>query len=231
MTSRGRGAIIRERMKPLGSLGSVTRSTRGRIVITAIALLAGIGGGAAVSLTLHPGASAAAPVVISPSANVISAPLNRQPTPALSGLTDQNGTPISLSQEKGHVVLVAFMDPLCVNLCPILGRDIVAVEQALPNGVDPVLLIVSVMPDRTAADVAHFVKTNLTTQWDPGWHWLIGPSDAALKLTWLAWGEPLGLPKTNFLDVIDPQGYLRVTYPAPLFTSDVVGAIKTIAHE
>jgi cytochrome oxidase Cu insertion factor (SCO1/SenC/PrrC family) len=218
-------------MNPLANVGAVTRSKRGQVVLAIVALAGGIGIGAAVSLASHPKASAAPAVVISPSANVISAPLTRQTTPPLSGLTDQNGTPISLADEKGHVVLLAFMDPLCVNLCPILGRDIVAVEQALPKNVDPVLLIVSVMPDRTAADVAHFVKTNLSTKWDPGWHWLIGPSDAALKLTWIAWGEPLGLPKSNFLDVIDPQGYLRVTYPAPLYVSDVVHAVTTVAKD
>jgi cytochrome oxidase Cu insertion factor (SCO1/SenC/PrrC family) len=205
-----------------------TRSKRGQALIAAVALTAGLGVGAIFALTMHPGA-AAAPVVISPSANVIGAPLTRQPTPALTGLTDQSGKVISLSAYKGQVVLVAFMDPLCVDLCPVLGRDIVAVENALPKGIKPVLLIVSVTSDRTPADVQQFIKTNLSTQWDPGWHWLIGPSDAALKLTWLAWGEPLEPPKTNYLDVIDPQGYLRVTYPAPLFVSDVVSAITTVA--
>jgi len=217
-------------MKPLGNLGSVTRSKRGQVVLAILALAGGLGIGAVMSLASH-AKTTAVPAAISPSSNVIGAPLTRQITPPLNGLTDQNGKPISLGDEKGHVVLLAFMDPLCVNLCPLLGRDIVAVEQALPKGIDPVLLIVSVMPDRTAADVAHFVSTNLSTKWDPGWHWLIGPSDAALKLSWLAWGEPLGLPKANFLDVIDPQGYLRVTYPAPLYVSDVVHAVTTVAHE
>jgi hypothetical protein len=122
------------------------------------------------------------------------------------------------------------MDPLCVDLCPVLGRDIVNVEQALPKGLNPVLLIVSVMPDRTPADVAQFISTNLTTKWSPGWHWLLGP-DVSLKLTWLKWGEPLEPPKTNYLDVIDPQGYVRVIYPAPLFVSDVVHAITVVSHE
>ncbi len=99
---------------------------------------------------------------------MIGAPLTRQPTPALSGLTDQNGKEISLTAYKGQVVLVAFMDPLCVDLCPVLGRDIVAVEQALPKTIKPVLLIVSVTSGRTPADVQEFIKTNLSTQWDAG---------------------------------------------------------------
>jgi cytochrome oxidase Cu insertion factor (SCO1/SenC/PrrC family) len=209
----------------------MTRTKRGQALLVALALAAGLGIGGLMALTMHPRASTtAAQVNTSPSTNVIGAPLTRQTTPPLTGLVDQNGTPISLADEKGHVVLVAFMDPLCVNLCPILGRDIVAVEQALPKTIKPVLLIVSVMPDRTAANVKTFIKTNLTAQWDPGWHWLLGP-DAALKITWLQWGEPLEVPKTNYLDVIDPQGYLRVVYPAPLFVSDVVHAITTVANE
>jgi cytochrome oxidase Cu insertion factor (SCO1/SenC/PrrC family) len=218
-------------MKPSGNLGGITRTKRGQALIVVLALAGGIGIGAVVSLAIHPRASTtAAQVNITPSSNVIGAPLTRETTPPLTGLVDQNGRVVSLADEKGHVVLLAFMDPLCVNLCPILGRDIVAVEQALPKTIKPVLLIVSVMPDRTAADVKEFIKTNLTTQWDPGWHWLLGP-DATLKITWLQWGEPLEPPKTNYLDVIDPQGYVRVVYPAPLFTSDVVHAITVVSQE
>jgi cytochrome oxidase Cu insertion factor (SCO1/SenC/PrrC family) len=209
-------------------MGFTLRSRRGKALVAILALAGGTGVGAVVSLTMRPHATAST-VVISPSANVIGAALARQPTPPLTGLTDQNGKEISLSDEKGHLVLVAFMDPLCVDLCPVLGRDIAAVEQALPPGIHPVLLIVSVTSGRTAADVRQFVSTNLSTKWTPGWHWLIGPSDAALKLTWLAWGEPLEPPKTNYLDVIDPQGYLRVSYPAPLYVTDVTSAITTVA--
>jgi cytochrome oxidase Cu insertion factor (SCO1/SenC/PrrC family) len=212
-------------------LGFTTQTKRGQALIAILALAGSTGVGAVVALSMHRPAAVAPEVVISPSANVIGAPLTRQPTPALSGLTDQNGKAISLGDEKGHLVLVAFMDPLCVNLCPVLGRDIAAVEQALPIGIKPVLLIVSDTSGRTASDVRQFVRTNLSTKWQPGWHWLIGPSDAALKVTWLAWGEPIEPPKTNYVDVIDAQGYLRVIYPAPLFVSDVVAAIKTIAAE
>jgi cytochrome oxidase Cu insertion factor (SCO1/SenC/PrrC family) len=218
-------------MKPSGSLGALTRSKRGQALIVALALAGGLGIGALMSMTVHPRATTtSAPLEITPSANIIGSPLTRQPTPPLTGLVDQNGQTVSLADEKGHVVLVAFMDPLCVNLCPLLGRDIVAVEHALPKGINPVLLIVSVVADRTPADVSQFIHANLTTKWDPGWHWLLGP-DAELKITWLKWGEPIEPPHTNYLEVIDPQGYVRVIYPAPLFVSDVVHAITVVAHE
>jgi cytochrome oxidase Cu insertion factor (SCO1/SenC/PrrC family) len=218
-------------MKPPGSLGVLTRTKRGQALLVVLALAGGLGIGALMSLSMHPRATTtSAPLEITPSATIIGSPLTRQPTPPLTGLVDQNGTPVSLADEKGHVVLLAFMDPLCVSLCPVLGRDIVAVEQALPKSIKPVLLIVSDMPDRTAADVSHFIKTNLTAQWSPGWHWLLGP-DATLTITWLKWGEPLEPPKTNFLDVIDAQGYMRVIYPAPLFVSDVVHAVTVVSQQ
>ena len=217
-------------MKPSVSLGSLTRSKRGQALVAIVAIAGGVGIGGVMAMASHARATPPAPAVISPSTNVIGSSLQRQPTPPLTGLTDQNGRQITLADEKGRVVLLAFMDPLCVSLCPILGRDIVAVEQALPKNIKPVLLIVSVMPSRTPADVAHFLRTNLTTQWSPGWHWLIAP-DPTLQITWLKWGVPLEPPKTNFLDVIDRQGYVRVTYPAPLFVSDVVRAVTTVASE
>ena len=98
------------------------------------------------------------------------------------------------------------------------------------KGINPVLLIVSVVADRTPANVEHFVTTNLTTKWSAGWHWLLGP-DPTLKITWIKWGEPLEPPHTNYLEVIDPQGYVRVIYPAPLFVSDVVHAVTVVSHE
>lgn len=210
------------------NLSTLVRSKRGQAIGAVLALAGGIGIGSILSITTH-STAAQSPLEITPSAHVIGATLARQPTPQLKGLTDQNGNQISLDQEKGRVVLLAFMDPLCVNLCPVLGREIAAVEQALPTSIRPVLLIVSVTSGRTSSDVQHFVSTNLSTQWLPGWHWLIGPGDAALKLSWLAWGVPIEPPKTNFLDIIDAQGYLRVTYPAPLYVDDVVSAVTKIA--
>ncbi len=204
------------------------RSRAGLAAILALCLVGGIAAGVGVSLALRPHAPAQTQP-LTPAGPVIGADLARQYAAPFT-LTDQNGVPISLTAQKGKLVLLAFMDPLCVQLCPILGRQIASVEAQLPRGIDPELLVVSVTAGRTASDVRHFVKTNLTQQWRPGWHWLLGPSEAALKLTWLHWGVPLTPPHDNTLSVIDAQGYLRVTYPAPIFVGDVVSAITTVAR-
>ena len=126
------------------------------------------------------------------------------------------------------------MDPQCTTLCPLMGQDIAAVEKQLPKGIDPELLIVSVAPGRDKADVEHFITTE-HVDWLPGWHWLLGPSDAALKLTWLSWHilvEPTAGDVTHdsLLDVIDAGGKLRATFASPLPVADVVSAVRTVAH-
>jgi cytochrome oxidase Cu insertion factor (SCO1/SenC/PrrC family) len=190
-------------------------------------LAAGVALGAVLSLVLRP--KAETPFALASQTPVYGTLLARQHAPPFT-LTDQNGERVSLAGQKGRLVLLAFMDPRCVNLCPILGRDIAALEQQLPASVHPDLLIVSVQPGRTAADVAHFVATNLSTKWVAGWHWLIGPDDAALKLTLLAWNVSITPPQDDLLAVIDPEGYLRVEYPAPVPIDDAVQSILRVDH-
>jgi cytochrome oxidase Cu insertion factor (SCO1/SenC/PrrC family) len=38
-------------------------------------------------------------------------------------LTDQNGAPVSLASLRGKVVLLTFLDPVCTNDCPVIGRE------------------------------------------------------------------------------------------------------------
>ena len=165
---------------------------------------------------------------------VYGATLQQQDAPGFE-LTDQNGTPVSLTSLRGRVVLLTFMDPQCQLLCPVLGRDIGALEQALPKGLHPTLLIVSVAPGRTIKDVNAFIARE-HPGWESGWHWLLGPSRAALDLTFARWHiavQPTAgdINHDAVLELIDPQGYLRATFPAPLPIDDVVHAVTTIAHE
>jgi cytochrome oxidase Cu insertion factor (SCO1/SenC/PrrC family) len=205
----------------------IGRSRRGRGVLALVCLFGGIALGSGLSLATHRTA-AASPVVLRPGP-LVAAKLTKQAAPGFT-LVDQDGNTVSLASAKGHVTLVTFMDPVCVNLCPILGRDISAVEQKLPKGLDPELLVISSTPGRTQADVNHFLATNLSgAPWLPGWHWLIGPNQASLALAWAQWNV-LENPPNDILGIVDANGYLRVSFPAPLPVSDVVSAITTVAH-
>jgi cytochrome oxidase Cu insertion factor (SCO1/SenC/PrrC family) len=206
-------------------------SPRSKVVIAVVGLLAGVSGGVVGALLLRPHVTP--PVAFSAPSNTVGAALARQTAPPFT-LTDQNGNSVSLTAEKGHVVLLTFLDPQCRQLCPVVGKDIGAIEQQLPTWIHPVVLIVSVAPGRTQADINTFLAQE-SPGWLPGWHWLLGPDEAALKLAWSAWHITVIPTATNIehdalLDVIDREGYLRVTYPAPLYISAVASDIIKIAR-
>jgi len=206
-------------------------SLRNKVVIAVIGAVGGIGGGVLAAQSLRP--HAVPPVGASASSPILGAPLTRQAAAPFT-LTDQDGKSVSLVAEKGRLVLLTFLDPQCRQLCPVIGKDIGALEKQLPSWIHPVLLIVSVAPGRTRADVETFLAKE-SPGWLPGWHWLLGPNDASLKLTWAHWHiavipTPTDIAHDALLDVIDAQGYLRVTYPAPLSLDAVVSDIIKIAH-
>lgn len=59
-------------------------------------------------------------------------------------LKDQAGQSVSLASLRGQTVLLAFLDPLCKNVCPVMGQELAALEQALPPDKTPTLVIISV---------------------------------------------------------------------------------------
>ena len=154
------------------------------------------------------------------------APVDRAPRPAPDfTLTDQSGQRVSLSGLRGRELLVTFMDPKCTSLCPIMGQEISAVEAKLPAGVNPVLLIVSVAPDRTGADVAGFASH---VTWRPGWHWLLG-HEAALQAVWTSWSinvvDGADIQHNESLFVVSPAGQTVAAYNAPLGIDEVASMI------
>jgi protein SCO1 len=201
-----------------------------RVLIIAAAMVAGICAGMVMALALHRPAQT---VTGDANAATAAAPLQPRPAPNFT-LTDQDGNAVSLAAQRGHWVLLTFLDPQCTTLCPVMGRDIGALERSLPASVRPTLLVVSVAPGRTDTDVRHFLTTE-HPGWSPGWHWLLGPNAAALQLTWLHWNvevaqTPADVVHDAVLDVIDPQGRLRVTYGAPLDIADIVHSIGLMSR-
>ncbi len=141
-------------------------------------------------------------------------------------LPDQNGQMVSLSSLRGREVLVTFMDPTCTSLCPIMGQQLGSVEAKLPAGVEPVLLVVRVAPNRTPADVAGFVSH---VTWRPGWHWLLG-DQAQLQAVWTSWQVNV-LPTTGdvahdeVVFIVNPKGQMVAGYNAPLGITEVASMI------
>ncbi|MDQ2959573.1 MAG: SCO family protein [Candidatus Dormibacteraeota bacterium] len=193
-------------------------------VAAAVALVVGLGATLGVNALLS--RSAPRPSTTPVSAQYLPS-LVRQSEPAPDfTLPDQAGTEISLSALRGKTVLMTFMDPQCTNLCPIVGQEIAKVEAALPATVVPVLLIVSVAPDRSAADVRTFTSH---VTWRPGWHWLLG-DQAQLQAVWVTYHisvqpSPTDVAHDETLYVIDAQGRIAAGYNAPLPTAEVASTI------
>jgi cytochrome oxidase Cu insertion factor (SCO1/SenC/PrrC family) len=205
-----------------GVVGGRRRSLSPTMLASVLALLVGLGGTLAVSRLLSRSgvAAPAAAVQYQPAVGV-------QPVAAADfSLPDQTGRMVSLAALRGQVVLITFMDPQCTAQCPIMGQQLSAVEARLAATVRPVLLIVSVAPGRTAADVAKFVAH---TPWQPGWHWLLG-NQAQLQAVWATYHvavQPTAgdVSHDETLYVVDPQGRITVGYNAPLPIDDVASAI------
>lgn len=46
-------------------------------------------------------------------------------------LTDQNGQPFRLTDFKGNVVLLSFLDTHCTDICPITAQELVSAYKSL----------------------------------------------------------------------------------------------------
>ena len=85
-------------------------------------------------------------------------------------LTDQSGTPVSLRQFRGKVVVLAFVDSRCTTVCPLTTVSMTeAVGMLGPAAARHIQLLgIDANPDATkVADVrAYTVAHQMTRSWD-----------------------------------------------------------------
>jgi protein SCO1/2 len=141
-------------------------------------------------------------------------------------LRDQLGTTISLSQLRGRVVAVTFLDSRCRTWCPIEADTLAVVQHDLGSSSPLVLLVVSVGPEvDTPLSIAGFVRKHA---WSGEWHWLMG-SRAELSGVWKAYGievvaTPGDIKHSVALYLVDQRGYERAGFAfldAPRLERDV----------
>lgn len=147
-------------------------------------------------------------------------------------LRDQDGRRVSLAALEGRTVVLAFLDPLCRQECPIEGRELADAERQVAPKQRPVLLIVSVNPRARgpAADAA-------ARRWgiSGDWHWLLGRR-AQLAPVWRAYGITV-IPRSGdivhstALYVIDRRGFERVGVLAPFLPQFLADDLRALARE
>ena len=144
-------------------------------------------------------------------------------------LRDQAGRTVSLSSQRGHVVLLAFLDSRCHSACPLDGAQLGRVARVL-RGRPLDLVVVSVDPwADTPASARAFARH---ARWASGWQWLLG-SKRTLKPIWRAYAiavirTPHDVVHTRTAYLIDPKGYVRAAYLFPLEPAGVVRDARSL---
>jgi cytochrome oxidase Cu insertion factor (SCO1/SenC/PrrC family) len=136
------------------------------------------------------------------------------PAPGFT-LTDQHGRQVSLSGLHGKVVLLTFLDPVCVTDCPLIAQEFRAAGQLLgarSRQVELVALNINPLYDQLAYIRAFDHAEGLDTV--PNWHFLTSDS-ARLRQVYRAYGVasqtlPVGamLGHSDIAFVVDQHGHL-----------------------
>ena len=216
---------------------------RARAALSAAALLGvlgGLPGLAACSSGAPSGAQAASSASSGPNSAAMDNPnldlgssLGGKPAPDFR-LRNQFGQPMSLSQFRGKVVMLAFEDSECTTVCPLTTQSMLQAKQLLgPAGSQVQLLGVDANPDAIGrADVLSYSRTHgLVNQWD----FLTG-SLPELKATWTKYHiavqiEQGQIDHTPALFVIDQQGRERKLYLTQMAYSSVGQSAQVLAEE
>src|ERR1700729_2959518 len=208
-----------------------------RGVLAAAAMLAAISGLAGCGTSASSAADAqAAPTSSAAEMNPNLAPgssLGPQPAPDIK-LVNQFGQPMSLSQFRGKVVMLAFEDSECTTVCPLTTQSMLQAKQLLgPAGSQVQLLGIDANPDAISTeDVLSYSRTHgLVNQWN----FLTG-SLAELKATWTKYDiavqiENDQIDHTPALYVIDQQGRERKLYLTQMAYSSVGQSAQVLAQE
>jgi cytochrome oxidase Cu insertion factor (SCO1/SenC/PrrC family) len=159
--------------------------------------------------------------------------LGNRPAPDIK-LVNQFGQPMSLSQFRGRIVILAFSDSECTTVCPLTTESMVLAKEMLGKAGSSVQLLgVDANPDATkVSDVLAYSRVHgMVNQWD----FLTG-SDAQLTAVWRAYDVAVQIQAgqidhTPALYVISAQGVLQKVYLTQMAYSSVTQSAQVLATE
>ena len=131
-------------------------------------------------------------------------------------MTDQAGRRLSLASFKGRTVVLEFMDPHCVDICPIVSQEFIDAYHDLGSTAARVVFVaVNVNPYhlRVADMAAYSSEHQLDTI--PSWHFFTGALPS-LQAVWRDYAVAVNAPSrnadvihTSVVYFIDPGGRER----------------------
>jgi cytochrome oxidase Cu insertion factor (SCO1/SenC/PrrC family) len=144
-------------------------------------------------------------------------------------LRDQNGISRSLAEARGKVVLLAFVDTQCTNVCPLTTESMVQALRLLgPAALRVQLVGINANPLATSiADVAAYTRAHeMQGRW-----WFLTGTAAQLARVWRAYGVYVGsmhgeVAHQPVLVLIGPRGRERKFY----FTQMSYGSLEQQAE-
>jgi cytochrome oxidase Cu insertion factor (SCO1/SenC/PrrC family) len=132
-------------------------------------------------------------------------------------LTNQSGATVSLSDFRGKVVVLSFLDPTCTSDCPLIAQELRIADQMLGSDiahVDLVSIVNNPLYTSTAATAAFDRQEGMGQL--PNWNFLTGSLDR-LHQSWTSYGvqtavTPAGsmVAHSDLVFLIDRTGRLRV---------------------
>jgi cytochrome oxidase Cu insertion factor (SCO1/SenC/PrrC family) len=149
-------------------------------------------------------------------------------------LANQFGQPMSLSQFRGKVIILAFTDSECTTICPLTTFSMMEAKDLLGAAGDQVQLLgVDANPAATSvSDVLAYSRAHgMVNQWD----FLTG-SPAQLRAVWKAYHiyvqiEQGQVDHTPALYVIDQQGREQKIYLTTMAYASVGQEAEVLAEE
>jgi protein SCO1/2 len=135
-------------------------------------------------------------------------------------LTDQNGQSFTLSSQRGHVVVLTFLDPVCNSECPTEAQQMRAAAQALGANSGTQFVAVNANPRYLSVSALQAFDTQQGLTAAPQWHFLTG-SQAQLQAVWNLYGVTVAVSASGAMVshsepfyVINRSGVVRSTWLA-----------------
>jgi len=202
-----------------------------------VALAGGIAGGVIAATRSHNGgtpsaASAGLPGTTGFSPASIRAqytwPAGRRRAPDFS-LPDQHGRRGSLRRERGRPIMLTFLDSHCHQQCPLIGRELGAIQRRLPPSLRPTLIAVSV---NTADSEASTSAAARRWRFARPWYWFHG-TKRELARVWQRYQiavqpQQHDIAHSTAVYLIDRRGYQRALYLYPFASGGVARALRLL---
>jgi protein SCO1 len=231
--------IVRFRRRPRGQPSWAQRrslpSAATLAVVVATVVAAGAVVGVVAGLATRPAAQSSA--LPTGATSVLSWRAGARPAPGFR-LRDQSGRLVSMRSLRGHVAILAFIDPVCRNLCPLEAAILGRVERRFAPPARPTVIAVSVDP--WGDSHSNLVRDIHRWKVGSGWRWAIG-SRAQLARVWRAYDVGVRAQKLQvggqtvheithdeLIYLVDGHGDERRVYPYPFSAAEVVQAVRRL---